>query len=189
MTDPTGPGRPDAVPPMNTIPDGQRVPPPRRPAPPRPQPIRTVDDLPIGVIVALGTVILVVLAVLLKSTVPAVFDWFGQQDWHQLTQWLQTIDQPVRDYLAAHTVGLPLTATTAYVLWQCIGLGSLGLGFLTGAVGARLTWIAYGAATTVMVWSQAPTAGRAVATGLTVLAWTAASTLALRGLSLRPVIR
>ena len=39
-----------------------------------------------------------------------------------------------------------------------------------------------------MVWSQTPATGREVATGLAVLAWTAASTLALRGLSLRPVL-
>ncbi|WP_331729654.1 hypothetical protein [Streptomyces platensis] len=180
--------RPDRVPPMETIPDGKRIPPPRRPAPPRPQPSKP-GDLPLGATIALGAVGLVVLAVLLKWTVPAVVGWVSHQDWHQLTQWLHTIDRPVHAYLAAHTVGLPLTATTAYVLWQCIGLGSLGLGFLTGSVGARLTWIAYGAATTVMVWSQTPAAGRDVATGLAVLAWTTASTLALRGLSLRPVIR
>jgi hypothetical protein len=39
-----------------------------------------------------------------------------------------------------------------------------------------------------MVHSAAPDGGRTVATGLAVLAWTACSALALRGLSLRPVL-
>lgn len=39
-----------------------------------------------------------------------------------------------------------------------------------------------------MIWSATPADSRVVATGIAVLAWTAASALALRGLSLRPVV-
>ncbi|WP_331741433.1 hypothetical protein OG760_37670 (plasmid) [Streptomyces sp. NBC_00963] len=38
------------------------------------------------------------------------------------------------------------------------------------------------------MWSAAPADGRTVATAIAVLAWTIASTLALHGLSLRPVV-
>jgi hypothetical protein len=39
-----------------------------------------------------------------------------------------------------------------------------------------------------MVYSAAPAEGRTIATGLAVLAWTAASAVALRGLTLRPTV-
>ncbi|MDQ0681092.1 hypothetical protein QFZ56_000055 [Streptomyces achromogenes] len=62
------------------------------------------------------------------------------------------------------------------------------LAWFTGAVGARLTYTAHGAATVYMVWASSPTAGHTVAAALAVLAWTIGSLFALRGLSLRPVI-
>ena len=46
----------------------------------------------------------------------------------------------------------------------------------------------WGAASIATVWTNTPADGRTVATGIAVLAWTIASTLALRGLSLRPVV-
>ncbi|MDT0347544.1 hypothetical protein [Streptomyces litchfieldiae] len=98
-----------------------------------------------------------------------------------------TITQPVHTYLEAHTIGLPLEADTAYTTWYLIGAGALLLGMATGSVGARLTWTAWGAATVAMVWQATPDPGRPVAVGLAVLAWTAASVLALQGLNLRPV--
>ncbi|MFF2927168.1 MULTISPECIES: hypothetical protein [Bacillati] len=170
---------PESEPRPNALPPG---------LPPRPQPIQAQDDVPPAVIAALVVAGLIGLFFLLKWLVPPAIDWASHQDWHQLIQWLRTIDQPVHDYLATHAAGLPLSAATAYTLWQFIGLGSLALGFLTGATGARLTWTTYGAATVAMVWTQTPATGREVATGLAVLAWTATSTLALRGLSLRPVL-
>ncbi|MHB6912809.1 hypothetical protein [Streptomyces sp. DB-54] len=97
------------------------------------------------------------------------------------------IDQPVRTYLAAHTQHLAVSASTAYSLWQITGLAGL-IGGFAGSTGARLTWTAWGAATIAMVWSTAPADGRIVATGITTLAWTLASVLALRGLSLRPLV-
>jgi hypothetical protein len=97
------------------------------------------------------------------------------------------IDQPVRSYIAIHSASLQVSASTVYTLWQMVGLFGLIGGFLRSS-GARLTWTAWGAASTAMVYSAAPTGGRTIATGLAVLAWTAASAVALRGLSLRPVV-
>ncbi|GAB1331706.1 hypothetical protein [Streptomyces sennicomposti] len=100
---------------------------------------------------------------------------------------LATIDQPVRSYLATHTQTLPITATTAYSTWQAIGVVAFLLGYLRNTP-ARLTWTAWGAATVAMVWIATPGPGRQVAAGIAVLAWTALSVLALRGIRFtRPV--
>ncbi|MFJ5657271.1 hypothetical protein ACIQD5_28490 [Streptomyces microflavus] len=95
------------------------------------------------------------------------------------------IDQPIRSYIAAHSASLAISASTVYTLWQIIGLFALVGGFARSS-GARLTWTAWGAATIAMVYSSAPADGRTIATALAVLAWTTASTLALRGTTLRP---
>ncbi|MGK5545684.1 hypothetical protein ACSNOH_13270 [Streptomyces sp. URMC 127] len=95
------------------------------------------------------------------------------------------IDQPIRTYIATHTASLQISGSTVYTVWQLVGLFGLVGGFFRGT-GARLTWTAWGAASIAMVYSSTPAAGRPIATGLAVLAWTAASALALRGLSLRP---
>lgn len=95
------------------------------------------------------------------------------------------VDQPIRSYIAAHSAGLPISASTVYTLWQIVGLFGLAGGFFRSS-GARITWTAWGAASVAMVYSAAPADGRTIATGLAVLAWTAASALALHGLTLRP---
>jgi hypothetical protein len=97
------------------------------------------------------------------------------------------VDQPVRTYIATHSTGLQISASTVYTLWQIVGLFGLIGGFFRSS-GARLTWTAWGAACVAMVWSAAPVGGRTVATALTVLAWTVGSAVALRGLTLRPVV-
>ncbi|WP_432020270.1 hypothetical protein [Streptomyces sp. 1222.5] len=147
-----------AIPPLDTIDDSQRVPPPRRPAPPRPRPIKTTDDIPPGAIAAFGIVALVALLLTLKWGIPKGIDWYHHQDWAWFTQWTATIADPVHDYLSAHTVGLPLTATSAFVIWQGVGIVSLVLSWITGAVGARLTWAAHGACSVFMVWPAPATA-------------------------------
>ncbi|MEU3774234.1 hypothetical protein AB0F11_13700 [Streptomyces sp. NPDC032472] len=98
---------------------------------------------------------------------------------------LAVIDQPIRTYIAAHSTSLPITGATVYTVWQLVGLFGLIGGFARSS-GARITWTAWGAASIAMVHSAAPADGRTIATGLAVLAWTAASTFALRGLTLRP---
>ncbi|MFD5728309.1 hypothetical protein ACFWMT_19760 [Streptomyces sp. NPDC058368] len=97
-----------------------------------------------------------------------------------------TIDNPVRSYIAAHSVGLPISASTVYTLWQITGLFSLIAGFITRNNGIRITWTCWGLAGIAMVWTTTPDISRTVATAIAVLAWTTASALALRGLTLRP---
>jgi hypothetical protein len=97
------------------------------------------------------------------------------------------VDQPIRTYIAAHCAGLQISASTVYTLWQLVGLFGLIGGFFR-STGARLTWTAWAAASIAMVHSAAPAGGRPIATGLAVLAWTAGSAIALRGLSLRPTV-
>ncbi|MFJ7078969.1 hypothetical protein [Streptomyces sp. NPDC098781] len=76
--------------------------------------------------------------------------------------------------LQIHTAELPVSATTAYAAWQLFGTASFIASWWLCATGARLTWTAWGAATTGMIWAASPATGRTVATGL-----------ALRSLSLR----
>ncbi|MYV43737.1 hypothetical protein GT030_33985 [Streptomyces sp. SID1328] len=59
------------------------------------------------------------------------------------------------------------------------------MSFLFGGFGARTTWILWGAATVVMVWSGTPGPARQVAAGLATVAWGLASIPAMRGLNLR----
>ncbi|MET9427918.1 MULTISPECIES: hypothetical protein [unclassified Streptomyces] len=97
-----------------------------------------------------------------------------------------TIDNPIRSYIAAHSAGLPISASTVYTLWQITGLFSLIAGFITRSNGIRLTWTAWGIAGMAMVWTTTPDTSRTIATAIAVLAWTIASVFALRGLNLRP---
>ncbi|MFI8951459.1 hypothetical protein ACIGO6_33750 [Streptomyces sp. NPDC053750] len=95
------------------------------------------------------------------------------------------IDQPIRSCIAAHSAALPINASTVYTVWQLVGTFGLVGGFFRSS-GARLTWTAWGATSIAVIYSAAPADGRTIATGLAVLAWTAASTFALRGLTLSP---
>ncbi|MFC8819054.1 hypothetical protein [Streptomyces rochei] len=95
------------------------------------------------------------------------------------------VDQPVRTYIAQHSAGLPVAASTVYTLWLLTGITGLVLGFLTRNNGVRAMWTAWGAATVFMVWTATPDTSRPVAAGLAALAWTLLSAIALRGLTLR----
>ncbi|MFF3177943.1 hypothetical protein ACFVQ0_35590 [Streptomyces sp. NPDC057900] len=182
----TEPHTPDpAIPPLETIDDSQRIPPPRRPAPPRPYTIKATDDIPAVAIAGVAIVGVVALVLGLKWCIPKGIGWYHHQDWVWATQWTATVADPVHTYLTAHTAGLPLTASTAFVIWLGVGVISLVLAWLTGAVGARLTWTAHGVCSVLMVWDASPNTGRPVAAALAVLAWTIGSFFALRGLSLR----
>jgi len=98
---------------------------------------------------------------------------------------LAVVDQPVRTYIAQHSAGLPVAASTVYTLWLLTGIVALVLGFLSKNNGVRATWAAHGAATAWMVWTATPDTSRPIAAGLTVLAWTFLSAFAMRGLTLR----
>ncbi|MFD8288048.1 hypothetical protein ACFV2B_07410 [Streptomyces lavendulae] len=189
MTEPHQPRKPDpSVPPLETIDDSQRIPRPRQPSTPPTTPIRASDDVPPGAIAAFAVIGIIAVGLTLKWGVPKVIDWSHHQDWSWFTQWTATVADPVHAYLTEHTAGLPLTASSAFLIWLGVGAVSLALAWLTGAVGARLTWIAHGICSVLMVWDAAPTVGRPVAAALAVLAWTIGSVFALRGLSLRPRI-
>jgi hypothetical protein len=97
------------------------------------------------------------------------------------------VDQPIRTYIAQHSAGLAVSGSTIYTLWQAAGLTGLIGGFLRSAA-ARLLWTAWGASSAAMIWVTAPEQGRTLVTGIAVLAWLLASTLALRGLNLRPAV-
>ncbi|MFC7818724.1 hypothetical protein ACFUTR_29295 [Streptomyces sp. NPDC057367] len=95
------------------------------------------------------------------------------------------VDQPVRTYIAQHSAGLPVEASTVYTLWLLTGITGLVLGYLSRNNGVRALWSAWGAASVFMVWTATPDTSRPVAVGLAVLAWTFLSAFAMRGLTLR----
>lgn len=97
------------------------------------------------------------------------------------------IDNPVRSYIDQHSAGLTVPASAVYAFWQAAGLLAF-IGGFTGSAGARIAWALWGGSSAAMVWAAAPVGGRVVATGLAALMWALASIVALRGLSLRPVI-
>lgn len=97
------------------------------------------------------------------------------------------VDNPIRSYITENTAGLSVSASAVYTFWQMVGWFGL-IGGFTGSTGARITWTCWGAGSVLAVWSAAPADARTVATAIAVLAWTIASTLALRGLSLRPIV-
>ncbi|WP_032769743.1 hypothetical protein [Streptomyces sp. CNS654] len=101
---------------------------------------------------------------------------------------LAIVDQPVRTYIAQHSAGLPIAASTVYTLWLATGLTALILGYFTRSNALRAMWTGWGAATVLMVWTATPDTSRTIAVALTVLAWTPLSALALNGLTLRRTV-
>lgn len=101
---------------------------------------------------------------------------------------LAIVDQPVRTYIAQHSAGLPIAASTVYTLWLATGLTALILGYFTRSNALRAMWTGWGAATVFMVWTATPDTSRTVAVALAVLAWTLLSALALHGLTLRRTV-
>lgn len=97
------------------------------------------------------------------------------------------IDNPVRSYIGQHSASLSVPGTAVYAFWQLTGLIGL-IGGFAGSTGARILWTGFGFSGVAMVWSATPDGSRTVATGIAALMWALASIVALRGLSLRPVI-
>lgn len=127
-----------------------------------------------------------VVGVLANTAVHTARTWHTPKGWH----WdavVATIEQPVNAYLTAHSAGLPLPVAALHLLWLSSGAVALAMSFLFGGLGARTTWVMWGAATVVMVWSGTPGEARQVAAGLATIAWGLASILAMRGLKLRPM--
>lgn len=114
------------------------------------------------------------------SALPATSGGDGQGLWN-------TVDHPVRVFLADQAAHLAVAPAALYAFWQLTGLLGLVGGFF-GNAGARIAWLLFGIGTLAMIWSAAPAGGRAAATGLAALMWALASIFALRGLSLRPIV-
>ncbi|MEV6409601.1 hypothetical protein AB0M58_42990 [Streptomyces bobili] len=114
------------------------------------------------------------------SAVPASTAGDGSGLW-------DTVDHPVRLFLADQAAHLAVTPAALYAFWQLTGLLGLVGGFF-GNGGARITWLLFGIGSLAMIWSAAPAGGRAAATGFAALMWALASIFALRGLSMRPIV-
>ncbi|MFE3526902.1 hypothetical protein ACFXOD_36050 [Streptomyces sp. NPDC059161] len=126
------------------------------------------------------------LGVLTNTVVHTARTWHAPTGWHW-NDVVATIDAPVHTYLTAHSAGLPLPVTTLHLLWVASGTVLLLMSFLFGGFGARTTWVVWGAASVIMVWSGTPGPARQVAAGIATLAWGMASILAMRGLNLRSI--
>lgn len=114
------------------------------------------------------------------SNVPATAAGDGSGLWG-------TVDHPVRAFLADQAAHLAVAPAALYAFWQLAGLLGLIGGFF-GNAGARIAWTLWGLTSLAMIWSAAPAGGRAAATGLAALMWALASAVALRGLTLRPIV-
>lgn len=98
-----------------------------------------------------------------------------------------TVDHPVRVFFTDQAAHLAVAPAALYAFWQLTGLLGLVGGFF-GNAGARIAWLLFGIGSLAMIWSATPVGGRAAATGLAALMWALASTVALRGLTLRPIV-
>lgn len=95
------------------------------------------------------------------------------------------IDDPIRSYIATHSVGMAVSASTVYTLWQVTGLYGLIGGFI-GSTIARLVWTAWGIASAAAIWVTVPPLNRPLTVAVAALAWGFASLAALRDLRLLP---
>ncbi|MFE3685401.1 helix-turn-helix domain-containing protein [Streptomyces sp. NPDC059095] len=136
------------------------------------------------VLVTVSLVGFAAFGVLTNTVMHTARTWQAPSGWH----WddvVATIDNPVHAYLTAHSAGLPLPVATLHLLWIASGTVLLLMSFLFGGFGARTTWVVWGAASILMVWSGTPGDARQVAAGIATLAWGLASILAMQGLNLR----
>ncbi|WP_060886736.1 hypothetical protein [Streptomyces caniscabiei] len=114
------------------------------------------------------------------SAVPATGTGDGNGLWG-------TVDHPIRVFLTQQAAHLAVAPAALYTFWQLTGVLGLIGGFF-GNAGARIAWVLFGCGNLAMVWSASPAGGRAAATGLAALMWALASIVALRGLTLRPIV-
>lgn len=124
--------------------------------------------------------------VLLAWFLAAVFDGaVTAARWLTDAPLTRTITDPVRAYLDTQAGGVPLSATQLWWLWLvAVIVLFLSASFLDSR-GARLGWTLVGALTVAMVWAGSAVAQREIAAGVTVVAWSLLSVLALNGTSVR----
>ncbi|WP_229891635.1 hypothetical protein [Streptomyces lavendofoliae] len=64
-----------------------------------------------------------------------------------------TVDHPVRVFLADQAAHLPVAPAALYAFWQLTGLVGL-VGGCFGNAGARIAWLLFGLGSLAMIWSQ-----------------------------------
>jgi hypothetical protein len=104
----------------------------------------------------------------------------GGGTWLHDWAFVRLVLDPVRSYLTAHAAGLPVPAATLWWTWAGAGIALFLLAWIFTAIGARIGWTAYGAATTAMVFTATAPPAQWTAAGVTALWWALLSLLALR---------
>ncbi|MGC4808657.1 hypothetical protein [Micromonospora sp. DT233] len=151
---------------------------------------RNSDDWPPGwLIPAVGVAGVLLVALLLFGLVLPLLRWAGRLlvdtvdggvDWLRDWNLTRIVLDPVRDYLTAHSAGLPVDAETLWWTWCAAGVSLFLLATFWRAVAARLGWVLFGAATAAMVWATTTGPARTTTAGIAVLWWIALSLFALR---------
>ncbi|MFI7080978.1 hypothetical protein ACIBO1_27105 [Micromonospora sp. NPDC049903] len=138
---------------------------------------------------AVGGAGVLLVALLIFGLVMPLLRWIAHFAWDAVrdgSSWLhdwnltRVVLEPVRDYLFAHSAGLPVNASTLWWTWCAAGIGLFTFAFLWRAVAARLGWILYGAATVAMVWAATTGPARTTTAGIAALWWIVLSLFTLR---------
>ncbi|MFI7075540.1 hypothetical protein [Micromonospora sediminicola] len=118
----------------------------------------------VGVVLMLIVPVVRGLLFAVGDSIAALSGWAHEQ------AYAQVVLAPVRRYLDAHTDGLPIAAETLWWTWCATGIVLLAASVLR-VVAARIGWILYAVATTAMVVSATPGAGRWTAAAISALWW------------------
>jgi hypothetical protein len=94
-------------------------------------------------------------------------------------KWAQFLIRPVHSYLDVHSTSLPFSSVQLFSFWILFGVAFL-LWSLSGSIGGRIGWAAFGIETGAMVWSETPEPSRWLATGLTAALWSLLSIAAYK---------
>ncbi|MEV0732341.1 hypothetical protein [Polymorphospora sp. NPDC050346] len=105
------------------------------------------------------------------------------RDWAGVT----VVLDPVREWTGQHAGGLPVGGDTLWWTWAATGVVFFLLA-CTRAVGARIGWTLFGAATVAMVYDATTGTGRPAAAAIAALWWVAFSLPAFRRSSQTPVL-
>ncbi|MBQ1076820.1 hypothetical protein KBX06_27265 [Micromonospora sp. C31] len=127
-----------------------------------------------------------ILGLLIVPLIRVVLWWAGAgiaelAAWGHELAYARIILDPVRDYLASHAAGLPVSGNALWWTWCFAGVVLL-LFSLFRSAGARIGWTLYGAGSAAMVAAGTGGPGRWIAAGICGLWW---SLLSIPGLSRR----
>jgi hypothetical protein len=96
---------------------------------------------------------------------------------------------PIRRYLDAHAVGLPVSPATLWWTWCAAGVGTFVFATLFRANAARIGWTLFGIVSVAMVWAASTGPSRPIVTGIAGLWWIVLSLFALRSSARTPRVR